>query len=407
MLRKIIVFFTLIIVSNIILTTFDAEAMPGFARKYKMSCTVCHNPFPRLKEYGDEYAGNGFRLPEGEPKRATIDTGDDKLTLMRDFPIGMRVDLFGTYEPDEETAESDFKTPYNVKILSGGPVSEKLSYYLYFFFSEHGEIAGLEDAFIYARDLFGSGINLTIGQFAVSDPLFKGELRLMYEKYAVFDKKPPQSLTNLKYDRGIVLDYGFDFGFDVVLQVVNGNGIGEAEGDAKTFDNDTNKNVMVRLSQSMGAFRVGGFSYIGKECLEMDETDLSFHGENEIDYFGGDFTLAFRHFELNGLYFLRKDSNPYFQREQEEIESTGIMLEALYFPQGDPTNWAIAALYNNFDSDYEGDIIDYESATVNISYLASRNARIIAEYTHIMKDYSRGPEFENENRFLFGMVTAF
>ena len=44
----------------------NAGAIPAFARRYKMSCTTCHAPFPRLKAYGDEFAGAGFVIPEQE-----------------------------------------------------------------------------------------------------------------------------------------------------------------------------------------------------------------------------------------------------------------------------------------------------------------------------------------------------
>jgi hypothetical protein len=40
----------------------DALAIPAFARKYDMSCTTCHAPFPKLKPFGEEFAGNGFQL---------------------------------------------------------------------------------------------------------------------------------------------------------------------------------------------------------------------------------------------------------------------------------------------------------------------------------------------------------
>ena len=43
----------------------DAQAIPAFARKYRFSCTTCHAPFPRLKPYGDEFAGRGFRVGGG------------------------------------------------------------------------------------------------------------------------------------------------------------------------------------------------------------------------------------------------------------------------------------------------------------------------------------------------------
>ncbi len=54
-----------------------AEAIPAFARRYRVSCTTCHAPFPRLKPYGEEYAGRGFAFePGAEPARASIDLGD-------------------------------------------------------------------------------------------------------------------------------------------------------------------------------------------------------------------------------------------------------------------------------------------------------------------------------------------
>ena len=58
----------------------DAEAIPAFARRYKMSCTTCHAPFPRLKAYGEEFAGNGFVIPEEEKDRDYVSAGDDLLS---------------------------------------------------------------------------------------------------------------------------------------------------------------------------------------------------------------------------------------------------------------------------------------------------------------------------------------
>jgi hypothetical protein len=39
-------------------------AMPNFARKYNMSCTGCHNPVPRLNEFGFKFRAAGFRTPD-------------------------------------------------------------------------------------------------------------------------------------------------------------------------------------------------------------------------------------------------------------------------------------------------------------------------------------------------------
>lgn len=44
-------------------------------------------------------------------------------------------------------------------------------------------MAGLEDAYVQFTDVGGSGVSVIAGQFQVSDPLFKRELRLEYEDY--------------------------------------------------------------------------------------------------------------------------------------------------------------------------------------------------------------------------------
>ena len=56
---------------------------------------------------------------------------------------------------------ADFGAPFVLKILSGGELSDKLSYYFYFLFNERGSIAGVEDAFLMYHDLLNSGINFT------------------------------------------------------------------------------------------------------------------------------------------------------------------------------------------------------------------------------------------------------
>ncbi|MBI5808112.1 MAG: hypothetical protein HZA74_06885 [Ignavibacteriales bacterium] len=68
----------------------NSFAIPAFARKYNMSCQTCHSPFPKLKPYGDEFAGNGFVLADKDAPRYFVETGDDQLSLIRDIPLAMR-----------------------------------------------------------------------------------------------------------------------------------------------------------------------------------------------------------------------------------------------------------------------------------------------------------------------------
>jgi len=371
----------------------QAGAIPAFARKYRMSCSTCHAPIPRLKPYGEEFAGNAFRLDDKEPKRFFPDTGDDLLMLQREFPIAARFEGYVRYDHDEEEQRSDFQAPYGIKLLSGGNISEHIGYYFYFYLSEAGEIAGVEDAYLHFNNLFGVDFDVMVGQFQVSDPLFKRELRLTYEDYAAYKVRVGDSPVDLTYDRGFILTYGADFGLDAVFEAVNGNGIGEAEDDL--FDNDRLRNFMLRLSQSVGPVRIGGFGYYGDTEMEHETGPVS----DVVYYWGVDGTIDVGdRLQFNGQYLRRADDNPFFLAAGAvDYETIGGMAELIFAPQGDRSRHWLIGLYNYIDSQMPG--LDYRSETLSYSYLLRRNLRLVAETTFIETDESW--------RIIGGFVSAF
>ncbi len=369
-------------------------AIPAFARKYNMSCTTCHAPFPKLKAYGDEFAGNGFVLSDQDNPRYYVETGDDELSLIRDFPIAIRLEGLVTYN-NNKSDKSDFNAPYNLKLLSGGEIAPNIAYYFYFFMSERGDVAGVEDAFIMFNNLFGSELDLYVGQFQVSDPLFKRELRLTFEDYLVYKNKIGNSRIDLTYDRGIMLTYGFDTGTDIIVEVLNGTGIGSADGK-KNFDFDPYKNVFGRISQDIGdALRIGGFGYYGKEDLDDGVTLFT----NEVTMFGPDLTLAYEDkVELNFQYVMRKDKQPLSPLAiNSEVETKGMMGELIFTPNGDKGKWYAAALYNWQESDLA--VYDYSKTTGHLGYSLRTNIRLYCEYTYDL-DLKYG-------QVGFGFVSAF
>ena len=170
--------FTLTVLTFIIFTFLasDVLAIPAFARKYNMSCKTCHSPFPKLKIYGEEFARNGCVLKDQDAPRYFVETGDDKLSLIRDLPLALRVEGFFTFNEDK-SQQSDFQSPLSLKLLSGGSIFKNVSYYVYYILEE-GNPGKIEDAFLMFNDLFGSELDFYVGQFQVSDPLFKREVRL-------------------------------------------------------------------------------------------------------------------------------------------------------------------------------------------------------------------------------------
>lgn len=379
-----------------------SQAIPAFGRKYRISCKVCHAPAaPKLKDYGDDYAGDGFKLEDYDSPGYYVDAGDEKLSLIRDFPLAVRLDGFVTYNMTGEN-KGDFGTPYLMKLLSGGELSEHVSYYFYFYMSEGGEIAGVEDAYLMYDNLFNSELDIMLGQFQVSDPLFKRELRLSLEDYELYTSQIGNSRITLKYDKGVMLTYGFDTGTDVVFEVVNGNGIEEAK--FNLFDEDKYKSYLGRISQNIGDFlRIGGFAYIGKEHLSNNFGNSVI---NQVDIFGPDLTLTpSNKLEMNFQYTIRNDSKvfgaPNAPGIREDLDTEGMLGEIIYMPKGDQSDWYLLGMYNKVESDF--DPADYESFTFHGGYLLRRNVRLAGEYTYVATGHTND-EF---GRFSVGVVSAF
>jgi hypothetical protein len=368
----------------------DAEAIPAFARKYRMSCSTCHAPFPRLKPYGEDFAGRGFRMedPCQEPTRATYDTGDPWLVLARELPLAMRLDGYASWK-ENAAADVDFETPWSFKLLSGGPITKSISYYMYAII-EKSEPIKLEDTWVQFSSLFGAPVDLTFGQFQICDPLFKRELRLERNDYAIFKTRIGVLPTDLTYDRGFILAWHAPADLEFIFQLVNGNGIEEADND--NFDDNSLKNYSARLARWFGPVRVGLLGYWGKEELDGGPS-------TSITYFGPDLVVDLgEKWQLNLEYLERRDEDPFLVgRTGPDLKTTGGFAELHFFPAGQDGRWVLSALYNKVDSDVEE--AQVENASLTASYLLARNFRLIIEGVH---------DFDYESdRFSVGLITAF
>ncbi|HEX6134702.1 MAG TPA: hypothetical protein VFZ24_12100 [Longimicrobiales bacterium] len=376
-------------------------AIPAFARKYNVSCSMCHAPVPRLNAFGEQFAANGFEFATREEPRDTIDTGDPLLRLLRRIDFAVRMDLFAnlTAPIRNDATDIDLQTPYNIKLLTGGVLADGISFYMYFFLSERGEVAGLEDAYVQFTDIGGSGISAIVGQFQVSDPLFKRELRLQYEDYQAYRVRVGEARADLTYDRGILAGVSPWEDGDLSLMVVTGQGLSEA-GDDRLYDTDNAKSVAARYSHSLGPLRVGAFGYYGQERAN-GATD-------EITVWGPDATVDIGALQLNAQFLRREDTNPFFLGIDNRTIVNSAFLEALYGPFGTDGRWMVAGLYNWIDADApvvslrsgeDSPLARYHSVSGGLHYLLWRNVRLMGE---------TGYDIEAERtRFTVGATLAF
>jgi hypothetical protein len=374
----------------------DAAAIPAFARRYKVSCALCHNPIPKLTAFGEQFAGNGFRFAAAEEPRDTINTGDSELSLIKDLPLAVRLDAYMQGYANGK-AVTDLQTPYGLKILSGGPISKKLSYYFYFFLLERGEIGGVEDALVQVNDIGGKPFDLIVGQFQVSDPLFKRELRLEFEDYAVYRARIGEVPVNLTYDRGVMAmaDVG---GFTLTGQILNGNGVGPARSD-RHFDTDPGKNLFLHVTRDVvDQVRLGAFGYTGR--TESDGVG------NQTKMFGLDGTFGGGTVEVNWQYIHRTDNRPNFLVGEPAVTLDGGFGEVVVRPP--KSRWYGFGLYNLVTTDRPvldvrlgtpANLRRYESISAGIGRAERRNFRWTAEATY--------DTTQDIFRWTLGLVTAF
>lgn len=310
------------------------SAVPVFARRYRVSCQLCHLPIPKLTAFGEQFAANGYRMAANEEPRDTIATGDPLLRLPRELPLAMRLDAYAQGYGNGRAA-TDFQTPYIIKVFASGPITQNLSYYMYINLLERGEVGGFEDAVLIGNDLAGLPVDVQVGQFQISDPLFKRELRLPFEDYAVYRARIGAVPTDLTYDRGILASAEVE-GFDLMAEVMNGNGIGPAD-SGRRFDSDPAKVFVGRLSRDLTPWlRLGAFGLTGRT------SDAGV--DNRTRIWGFDGTVAVGAVELNGQYLRRLDDRPTYLVGEAGSRAEGGFVEAVFSPAD--SRWHAFGLFN-------------------------------------------------------------
>jgi len=348
--------------------TAPANAIPAFARKYHLTCMTCHDPIPRLNSFGERFAAQGFTLAEGDTTGMTS-FGDPMLMLNTSFPIAIRFDAYARYISGTG-GQTDFQTPWVVKLLSGGQVARNISYYVYLMMAEDGQMGALEDAWVAFREPLGVPADVTVGQFQIIDPLWKREARITLEDYAVLRQHVGSSPSNLTYDRGLMVSAAPTATTALFGQVVNGNGIGGA-GTTGTFDNDASKAGVLMATQAVGPVQLGLLGYYGRQTLTAVHNTTRMVGP----------AVKFDHGNLavGAQFVYRDDTDADFDNAGPTMVTRGGFAEVSWWPQGRGTRLLFTGLYNRVDSDDAAAHV--ETATLNTSWLAARNVRLAAEGT--------------------------
>ena len=394
----------------------QASAMPVFARKYEMSCSACHSAFPRLNDFGEQFAAQNMRLTNWKDV-ATSDTGDERLALPDSVPLAIRAQGFAQLRDDAKGTDSsgeayentgDFQSPYLIKLLTSAPLSEHITFYGYGIMAEKGDNGSflIEDAWFSHDDLFGSGAAMMLGQFQVSDLMFPRETRLTFQDFMVY------RMAGITYDRGIIVDRGFG-PLELAVGAVNGNGVtanaavsspGYKRAD-HLFDNDNSKSVFSRIGTELGGVSIGLFGLAGSEQFDGNNwtSDKRIGGLDLAGSFGQK-----THWFFQGL--VNEWDDVLEQDKTYTWEGMFLGIDYIHSPL-----WAFSALYNNTDSgDLDGSNtvyngIDMDSITLGASYYFMTNVKGVMEVNYDLLDTDDEAFGHNgtDSYFLMGFDAAF
>ncbi len=418
--------FLLLLVLFVLMIPTKSTAMPAFARKYNISCVACHAAFPRLNEFGEQFIRDNYRLSNW--KDSTVKTGDDMLALPDSVPLALRTQAFVQSREasnididtgDTLTADTDFQSPYLIKLLSGAPLSDHISYYFYAILAEKGDNGAIivEDAWFSHDDIFGSDISMMLGQFQVSDLMFPRETRMTFQDFMVY------RMAGLTYDRGTIFSYSAGE-IDLSLGLVNGNGISQNYGinspgykrPDHMFDNNSSKAVFGRIGGDIAGVNLGLFGYSGtqKNAIDIAGTGSGNRDTDKISY-GIDLSGKIGYKTYWFAQFLQNDWNE-FINANTNYSWFGSFVGVDYIHSD---HWAYSFLYNyadandlkNSDTIYEG--IAINSVTLSASYYFMRNVKGVLEVNMDLLDavdqtgtYWTG-HLTGENYALIGLDAAF
>jgi hypothetical protein len=201
-----------------LVSTPKASAIPAFSRKYRTSCTTCHNNYPELNDFGEVFKKNGFKFPKDDEsfvKDPPVLLGAKAQKeafpgavfpgeIPGSLPIAFRYSGNFTWnakqpQPVEAAGfvpRTDLFVPNTFTIISAGSFGPNLAFWIDNDISTAGSGAGggLGDGYLRYNDIghvFGlplNALNVRFGQFEVDLPF--SQARSIYPSaYDAFSEK--------------------------------------------------------------------------------------------------------------------------------------------------------------------------------------------------------------------------
>ena len=169
----------LVLLSFGVVWPYETQAVPAFARKYNVTCHVCHTRPPRLNPYGERFLENGYQLPGTEDggiigkKRLGDLTLDDvnnflafrlRGNVLRSFEFAKHSPGPGVDGRPEDKTELAF--PEIFSIYATGTLTTNVGFFVELESNLEEEETGVERGFLSFNNLYLHDLaHIRIGKF--------------------------------------------------------------------------------------------------------------------------------------------------------------------------------------------------------------------------------------------------
>lgn len=185
-----------------------AQAIPAFTRQFKTECFTCHTVFPELTEQGDNFRRNSYvwletkgaakpAAKKDEKKDGKKGLNEREYLILSSLPDFVPVSITGTFNAsfDDSRAQNEgnkFDLATRAIVLNaGGSLNDKMGAWLsYNLYSEGvfnhitggssvnanvpgNNIPDINEAFVQARHLLNTPLNVKVGRFTPTLSLWK------------------------------------------------------------------------------------------------------------------------------------------------------------------------------------------------------------------------------------------
>lgn len=357
------------LISILVLLSFErvSEAIPVFARKYRTSCMTCHSVFPKLNPFGEAFRRNGYQIPEvdkryvqekpiklGAPAWKEVwPKGVWPGELPKIPPISLFARSFYRYDEDSQV-KHDLTLPDEIKLLSAGTLGEDISFFGGVALVKDGNnFGGVEKLFLQFDNLFADSlpaylINIKIGQFEPGIIPLSKHRRITHKKYLFSTTEVGENNFTLSDQRGVEVNGLVRSRMEYVFGIVNGNGTGSIDESTGSLDNNSKKDLYLKMGYKFGGVGLDG-SGVEKGLLPGDWKERSIHigafgyiGENRIDpsakiddrfyRYGLNLNLVYRDINILGTVISGSHKNPNGDFQERDIFTYLVESDINFYP---------------------------------------------------------------------------